>query len=61
MLWGKLCYNKAVMAKGGLVMLLPVSRVLEVEKPGGIDLGQAARYMGARRGADAGTAALLER
>ena len=42
-------------------MPLPVSRVLDVEKPGGIDLGQAARYMGARRGADAGTAALLER
>ena len=42
-------------------MPLPVSRVLEVEKPAGVDLGQAARYMGARRGADAGTAALLER
>ncbi len=37
------------------------SMPLRLEKPEGIDLAQAARYFGARGGADAATQALLEK
>ena len=42
-------------------MVSAVSRVLALEKPAGIDIGQAARYLGARGAPDAATLALLER
>ena len=42
-------------------MPLPVSRVLALDLPEGIDLGQAARYMGAKDGGDETLRALLER
>ena len=42
-------------------MPVPVSRVLALDLPEGIDLGQAARYMGAKDGGDETLRALLER
>lgn len=42
-------------------MPVPVSRVLALDLPEGIDLGQAARYMGAKDGGDEKLRALLER
>lgn len=42
-------------------MPVPVSRVLALDLPEGIDLGQAARYMGAKNGGDETLRALLER
>ena len=41
-------------------MSIGPSMPLRLEKPEGIDLAQAARYFGARGGADAATQALLE-
>lgn len=41
-------------------MPVPVSRVLALDLPEGIDLGQAARYMGAKDGGDETLRALLE-
>ena len=42
-------------------MSIGPSMPLRLEKPEGIDLAQAARYFGARGGADAATQALLEK
>ena len=42
-------------------MPVPVSRVLALDLPEGINLGQAARYMGAKDGGDETLRALLER
>ena len=42
-------------------MPVPISRVLALDLPEGIDLGQAARYMGAKDGGDETLRALLER
>ena len=42
-------------------MPVPVSRVLALDLPEGIDLGQTARYMGAKDGGDETLRALLER